>query len=221
LRVLLIEDDRMLAEALRQALQDASHAVDWVRDGEAGLTAAATHDYGAVLLDLGLPKKSGFEVLRQIRSDRNPIPVLIVSGRDAVEERVAGLDLGADDYILKPFEVDELLARLRAVVRRKAGTANPVLSNGIVSLNPATREAAVGNRTVTLSAREFSLLQALLLQPGIILSRRALEERIYGWNEEVESNAVEYLIHTVRRKLGAGTIKNFRGLGWTVPKAGC
>jgi two-component system, OmpR family, response regulator len=211
----------MLAEALRQALQDASHAVDWVRDGEAGLTAAATHDYSAVLLDLGLPKKSGFEVLRQIRSNHNAIPVLIVSGRDAVEERVTGLDLGADDYILKPFEVDELLARLRAVVRRKAGTANPVLSNGIVSLNPAMREAAVGGKTVTLSAREFSLLHALLLRPGVILSRRALEERIYGWNEEVESNAVEYLIHAVRRKLGAGVIKNLRGLGWTVPKAGC
>lgn len=214
----MVEDDRMLGEALRQALQDASHAVDWVNDGEAGSAAAEACDYGAVLLDLNLPLKSGFEVLRQIRKSGNGVPVLIVSARDAVEERVAGLDCGADDYILKPFEIEELLARLRAVVRRKAGTALPVLTNGVVTLDPATREASVEGKKVTLSAREFSLLQALLLRPGTILSRRELEERIYGWNEEVESNAVEFLIHAVRRKLGSAAIKNVRGLGWTAPK---
>lgn len=208
----------MLGEALRQALQDATYAVDWVRDGEAGLDAATSHAYDAILLDLTLPKKSGFDVLRHLRTGRNPVPLLIVSARDALEERVAGLDLGADDYILKPFEVDELMARLRAVLRRKIGAITPMLTNGIVSLDPATREAAMGDKNVSLSAREFALMQALLIKPGAILSRRDLEERIYGWNEEVESNAVEFLIHSVRRKLGMVAIQNVRGLGWMVPK---
>ncbi len=216
MRVLLIEDDRMLADALRQALQDASYAVDGVHDGETALNAIESHEYDAVLLDLALPRKSGLEVLRALRNRRNAVPVIIVTARDAVEERVTGLDLGADDYVLKPFDVDELLARLRAVLRRRAGSAVPVLTNGSVSLDPATREATAGDRTALLSAREFSLLQALLVQPGAILSRQQLEERIYGWNEEVESNAVEFLIHGVRRKLGSSTIRNVRGLGWTV-----
>jgi two-component system OmpR family response regulator len=214
----MVEDDRMLGEALGRALRDAAHAVDWVQDGEAASTAVEACDYGAVLLDLSLPLKSGFEVLRRIRKNGNSVPVLIVTARDTLEERVAGLDCGADDYIVKPFEVEELLARLRAVVRRKAGTAFSILTNGVVALDPRTREAIVEGKNVPLSAREFSLLEALLLRPGTILSRRELEERIYGWNEEVESNAVEFLIHSVRRKLGARAIKNVRGLGWAVPK---
>ncbi len=218
MRVLLIEDDRMLADALRQALQDATYATDWVDDGEAAADAIGSHDYDAVLLDLTLPRKSGLDVLREVRQRRNGVPMIIITARDAVDERVAGLDLGADDYVLKPFDIDELLARLRAVLRRKAGSAVPVLTNGIVSLDPATHEATAGDRTARLSAREFSLLQALLVQPGAILSRRQLEEKIYGWNEEVESNAIEFLIYGVRRKLGSAAIKNIRGLGWTVSK---
>ena len=219
MRILLIEDDQMLADALRQSLQDASYAVDWVKEGDAGLLAANSHSYGAILLDLNIPKKSGFEVLRQIRRNLSAVPVLIISARDAVKDRVIGLDLGADDYIIKPFEVEELLARMRAVVRRKADSAaTSVLTNGKISLDLATREATAEGRTIQLSSREFSLLQALMLKPGTIMSRRALEERIYGWNEEVESNAVEFLIHGLRRKLGSISIKNIRGLGWTVPK---
>jgi two-component system OmpR family response regulator len=174
---------------------------------------------GAVLLDLSLPLKFGFEVLKRIRKNMNPVPVLIISARDTLGDRISGLDLGADDYRVKPFEVEELLARLRAVVRRQAGTVGPVLSNGYISLDPATREATVDGKTVLLSSTVFSLLQALMLKPGAILSRKQLEERIYGWNEEVESNAVEFLIHGVRRKLGEDTIKNVRGLGWSVGKA--
>lgn len=219
MRLLLIEDDKMLADALRQALHDARYAVDWVEDGLSALDAARSHAYDAVLLDLSLPKMSGVDVLRELRRSQSAVALIIVSARDSVEDRVGGLDLGADDYIVKPFDVDELLARLRAVVRRKSGGAQPVLSNGVVSLDPSTYEATVDGRAAVLSPREFSLLHALLQKPGMILSRRVLEEKIYGWNEEVESNAVEFLIYGVRRKLGSEAIKNVRGLGWTVPRA--
>jgi two-component system, OmpR family, response regulator len=218
MRVLLIEDDRMLGEALVRALRDASYAVDWAQTIDDGLSAAALHDYGAVLLDLNVDGRSGLDALRQMRARGNAVPVLIITASQEVEQRIAGLDRGADDYILKPFDIDELKARMRAVVRRKAGAANPILTNGEVTLNPATREATLHGVATVLPAREFALLHALLLEPGVILSRKMLEERIYGWNEEVESNAVEFLIHAVRRKLGPGIIKNIRGIGWTVPK---
>ncbi|MBL6651738.1 MAG: response regulator transcription factor [Reyranella sp.] len=219
MRLLLIEDDKMLADALRQALHDARHAVDWVEDGLSALDAARSHAYDAVLLDLSLPEMSGIDVLRELRRSQCAVALIIITARDSVEDRVGGLDLGADDYIVKPFDVDELLARLRAVVRRKSGAAQPVLSNGVVSLDPSTFEASVEGRVAVLSPREFSLLHALLQKPGMILSRHILEEKIYGWNEEVESNAVEFLIYGVRRKLGSEAIKNVRGLGWTVPRA--
>jgi two-component system, OmpR family, response regulator len=219
MRLLLIEDDKMLADALRQALHDARHAVDWVEDGLSALDAARSHAYDAVLLDLSLPEMSGIDVLRELRRSQCAVALIIITARDSVEDRVGGLDLGADDYIVKPFDVDELLARLRAVVRRKAGAAQPVLSNGVISLDPSTFEASVEGRVAVLSPREFSLLHALLQKPGMILSRHILEEKIYGWNEEVESNAVEFLIYGVRRKLGSEAIKNVRGLGWTVPRA--
>ena len=220
MRVLLIEDDGMLGTALSQALRDASHAVDWVRTIEDGLAAAALHSYGALLLDLSVRGESGLDLLRRLRARGDQVPVLIITASDAVEQRIAGLDQGADDYILKPFDMDELQARMRAVVRRKAGTADPILTNGDLSLDPATHEASVGGKAIVLPPREFSLLHALMIEPGIILSRKMLEERIYGWNEEVESNAVEFLIHAVRRKLGARIIKNIRGMGWTVPRCG-
>jgi two-component system, OmpR family, response regulator len=218
MRVLLVEDDRMIGEAAHHALKDASYAVDWVRDGADALAALATQTYDVVLLDLGLPKKDGLEVLRSIRSKDNPVPVLVVTARDDLQDRIAGLDAGADDYVLKPFEMTELLARMRAVVRRKGGQAMPLLSNGRLTLDPATREVSTDEGAVRLSAREFSLLQALMVRPGAILSRAELEDRLYGWGEEVESNAVEFLIHALRKKLGNAAIKNVRGVGWMVLK---
>ncbi|CAJ0806226.1 MULTISPECIES: response regulator [Ralstonia] len=219
MRVLLVEDDLMIGEAVQEALKDASYAVDWVKDGHTALTTLSYQHYDLVLLDLGLPGKDGLQVLAAIRSGGNPIPLLVVTARDGLDDRLRGLDGGADDYVLKPFEMAELLARMRAVQRRKSGNASPVLSNGTLSLDPSTREAvASGDSPVQLSNREFALLQALLLRPGAILSRSELEDRIYGWGEEVESNAIEFLIHTLRRKLGREVIKNVRGVGWMVSK---
>ncbi len=220
MRILLVEDDPMIGEAVSVALKDAAYAVDWVRDGAAAGSALEHGEHQAVLLDLGLPKRDGLEVLRRLRQAGNAVPVIVITARDGVDDRIKGLDFGADDYLVKPFDVNELLARLRAIVRRQGGQAAPVLTNGKVSLNPATREARCGDAVELLSAREFALLHALLLRPGAILARAELEERIYGWNEEVESNAVDFLIHGVRRKLGADVIKNVRGAGWMVARPG-
>ena len=219
MRILLVEDDRLIGTALEGALRDQSYAVDWVRDGEAALTSLKAGHYGLMLLDLGLPRRDGLAVLRTVRAERNPIPIVIVTARDAVEDRIMGLDLGADDYVLKPFEVGELEARIRAVLRRKDGSPDPVLSNGTLTLDPVTHEVKVGEVACILPPREFSLLRILLARPGHIFSRSELETRIYGWGEEVESNAVEYLIRSLRKKLGQDTIKNVRGVGWLVPKA--
>jgi len=209
----------MIGEAVSVALKDAGYAVDWVQDGAAADLVLKGREHQAVLLDLGLPRRDGLDVLRRLRAVGNTIPVIIITARDGVDDRIKGLDLGADDYLVKPFDVNELLARLRAVVRRQGGQAVPLLSNGIVSLDPATREAHRGGTVHLLSAREFALLQALLLRAGTILTRAELEERIYGWNEEVESNAVDFLIHGVRKKLGADVIKNVRGAGWMVARS--
>jgi two-component system OmpR family response regulator len=219
MRVLLVEDDLMIGEAIQGALKDASYAADWVKNGLTALTTLTCQHYDLVLLDLGLPGKDGLDVLASIRANDNPIPLLIITARDGLDDRLRGLDGGADDYVLKPFQMTELLARMRAVLRRKGGNASPILSNGVVSLDPATKEACVRNGLpLQLSNREFSLLQALLIRPGAILSRNELEDRIYGWGEEVESNAVEYLIHALRSKLGSEIIKNVRGVGWMVSK---
>jgi two-component system, OmpR family, response regulator len=218
MRVLLVEDDRMLGVALRQALQDASYAVDWLRDGRAASAALTHHDFEIVLLDLGLPEREGLEVLRALRAAGDSTPVLVVTARDAIEERIAGLDRGADDYLVKPFAVGELLARMRALVRRRAGVAAPVLSNGVLMLDPASKTVTQSGAEHVLSNREFALLRELLLRPGAVLSRTELEDRIYGSGQEVESNVVEYIIHGVRRKLGAQSIRNVRGLGWMVER---
>lgn len=292
MRVLLIEDDPMIGAAAQAALKDASCAADWVKTGPAGLDALAAQHYDLVLLDLGLPGKDGLQVLRSIRSQGDALPVLITTARDGVADRIAGLDAGADDYVIKPFDMNELLARMRAVLRRKGGMGTPVLDNGLLRLDPATHEvwrldgaaaeaqatadteaaasaAKTGKKTtapqnahakgdmqgdtqgdakggtkdktrgdsnasdaskgapalsepasqaVRLSKREFALLYALMLRPGAILSRAQLEDRVYGWGEEVESNAIEFLIHALRRKLGSDAIKNVRGAGWMVPK---
>ncbi len=218
MRVLLVEDDAMIGEAVLQALRDAALAADWVQDGAAALAALAVNEHDAVLLDLGLPRKDGLEVLREYRSRGGAAPIIIVTARDAVEDRIAGLDLGADDYLVKPFDVGELLARLRAVVRRKGGSASPVLGGGRLRLYPDSREAEFDERRSRLTPREYALLYALALRPGQILTRAELEKHVYGWNEEVESNAIDFLIHGIRKKLAPEAVRNARGLGWMVDK---
>lgn len=219
MRILLVEDDPMIGDAIQGALTDASYAADWVKNGLKALSALETQRYDMVLLDLGLPGKDGFEVLASIRARNNPVPLLILTARDSLDDRLRGLDGGADDYLLKPFDMAELLARMRAVLRRKDGNALPLLSNGVVSLDPVSKLATTESQDgVALSSREFALLQALLMRPGAILSRSELEDRLYGWGNEVESNAIEFLIHSVRRKLGSHIIKNVRGMGWMVSK---
>ena len=219
MRALLIEDDPMIAAAIEVALRDAAYAVDLVRDGEAADRVLRDGQHQIVLLDIGLPGRDGLSVLQRLRERGDRVPVLLITARDAAVDRVRGLDLGADDYVVKPFDMDELLARMRAVVRRQSGQAAAELGNGDVRLDPATREARRGDLSVVLTAREFALLHALLLRPGTILARAQLEDRLYGWNEEVESSAVDFLIHGVRKKLGADVIKNVRGAGWMVDKA--
>ncbi|MCY0966075.1 response regulator [Parathalassolituus penaei] len=218
MRVLLVEDDFLLGEAIRQSLRDAGMAVDWVTQGQQALSALTLEDYQLGLLDLGLPDIDGLQLLQKARDNGVSLPVIIITARDQVTDRISGLDLGADDYLVKPFSNDELMARIRAVSRRHQGNASPLLTNGFLTLDPATREVQAGEQALRLSAREFALLHALLQKPGAILSRQQLESRIYGWNEEVESNAVEFLIHSVRRKLGVNSIRNVRGLGWMVEK---
>jgi two-component system OmpR family response regulator len=219
MRVLLVEDDRMIGAAIAQALRDAAYAVDWVIDGDTAIEAANAETYDLALLDLGLPTLDGLEVLRCLRNSGRAVPVIIVTARDGIDDRITGLDLGADDYLVKPFETRELLARMRAILRRQGSGASPILSNGSLNLDPATYEVSHGGETCRLTAREFALLHALMSSPGTILSRTDLERHIYGWNEEVESNAVEFLIHAIRRKIGAETIRNVRGVGWMVDRS--
>lgn len=218
MRVLLAEDDKMIGAAVVEALKDAGYAVDWVRDGGLAIEATRSETYDLALLDLGLPAVDGLDVLKTIRAADINLPVIILTARDALDDRIRGLDLGADDYLIKPFEIQELLARMRAIIRREGSGASPILSNGKILLDPATREASFYGEKALLSAREFALLQALLRRPGVILSRADLEGHIYGWSEEVESNAVEFLIHAIRKKLGALAIRNVRGVGWMVDR---
>ena len=219
MRVLLVEDDPMLGRAVGQALRDAAYAVDWLQDGRIAMAALAHHSFEMVLLDLGLPHRDGLQVLRDLRARHDTTPVLVITARDGIEQRIEGLDGGADDYLVKPFAVGELLARMRALGRRSASVHQPVLSNGVLSLDPATKMVTAAGGEHALSNREFALLRELLVRPGAVLSRAELEERIYSWGEEVESNVIEYVIHTLRRKLGAESIRNVRGLGWMVERA--
>jgi two-component system OmpR family response regulator/two-component system response regulator QseB len=219
MRILLVEDDHMIGQSLRQALTEHSFAVDWVRDGVLAQDALAQGGYAAVLLDLGLPRRSGFDVLRRARQEGNRTPVLVLTARDSLDDRVSGLDLGADDYLVKPFEFRELLARIRAVMRRFGGHAQSKIGTAQAQLDLERRELTFGGATIVLSAREFRLMHTLLERPGAILSRTQLEERVYGWGEEVSSNAVEVLIHGIRKKAGPEVIRNVRGLGWRVAEA--
>jgi len=217
MRVLLVEDDAMVGEAVRKGLRQDGFAIDWVRDGKSADAALRDEDYAMLLLDLGLPQKDGLAVLKTMRERGNVIPVLITTARDAVADRVAGLDAGADDYLIKPFDLEELSARMRALLRRQSGRADALVQVRDVVLNPATHEVSVAGRPVNCSAREFALLRAFMDRPGVILSRAQLEEKLYGWDDGVESNAVEVHIHALRKKLGSEFIKNVRGVGYLVP----
>jgi two-component system OmpR family response regulator len=219
LRVLLVEDDLMIAEGLISGLKREGMAVDWARDGVKAEAALREGGYAIALLDLGLPGMDGLEVLKLARRKGVDTPVLVITARDGVDDRVQGLDLGADDYLIKPFEMRELLARMRALIRRQAGRATSVLVAGACELNTETHELSRDGGTEVLPAREYALMLALLERPGRILSRAQIEERIYGWGEEVESNAVDVLIHSIRRKFGKGVIFNVRGAGWMAPKS--
>ena len=219
MRVLLVEDDAMIGKGLVTALAAAGMSVDWVRDGAQAESAVHEQGYAIVLLDLGLPHANGFEVLQAARREGIDTPVLIITARDHVDDRVAGLDLGADDYLVKPFETRELLARMRALVRRRAGQATSSLVAGALELDTETHDLSSGTIREVLPAREYALMLALFERPGRILSRAQIEDRIYGWGEEVESNAVDVLIHSIRRKFGKGVILNVRGAGWMVAKS--
>ena len=219
MRLLLVEDDTMIGESVLDLLRAEHYAVDWVKDGEAADTALRIQPYDLVLLDLGLPRRDGLAVLRSLRARKVRTPVLIASARDAVQQRIEGLDAGADDYVLKPYDLDELLARIRALLRRAAGRAEPVYEHGGVSINPATREVRIGDQPVVLSAREWAVLEPLLARPGMVLSRAQREDKLYGWKDEISSNAVEVYIHGLRKKLGAELIQNVRGVGYMVPRA--
>ena len=218
MRVLLVEDDRMIGQAVQTALRQDGYAVDWVRNAESADTALATAGFDLVLLDLGLPGRDGVALLRAMRGRRDTTPVLIVTARDDVHDRVGGLDAGADDYLVKPFDLDELGARMRALLRRSAGRGEAVFEHRGVRVDPATHEVSRDGVPITLSPREFAVLEALMLRPGAVLSRTQLEERLYGWDESIESNAIEIYIHGLRRKLGHDFIQNVRVGGYFVPK---
>src|SRR4051794_4980089 len=218
MRLLLVEDDAMIGEAVLDVLRAEHYAVDWVRDGGMADTALRSQTYDLVLLDLGLPKRDGLEVLRSLRARHVTVPVLVATARDAVGDRIAGLDAGADDYVVKPYDTHELLARIRALLRRSAGRGEPVYSHKGVTLDPATHAATVHGEPVKLSAREWAVLEPMLARPGAVFSRAQLEEKLYGWKDEVSSNAVEVYIHGLRKKLGADLIQTVRGLGYVVPR---
>jgi two-component system OmpR family response regulator/two-component system response regulator QseB len=218
MRILLVEDDNLLGDGIQAGLGQAGFGVDWVRDGVAGELSLKTGEYAGVVLDLGLPRLSGLELLRRLRAGGNRMPVLILTARDAVEDRVKGLDAGADDYVVKPFDLSELAARLRALVRRSRGEAAPTLRVGELELDPAARSVTFRARPVELSLREFTLLQELMLNAGRVLSREQLSQRLYSWNEEIESNAIEVHVHHLRKKLAPELLRTVRGVGYLMPR---
>jgi two-component system response regulator QseB len=216
MRLLLVEDDAMVGRAMRHALFDAGFSVDWVTNGNAAEQALSNDAYALALLDLGLPGRDGLTLLRRLRSRKSDLAVIIVTARDALAERVEGLNAGADDYVLKPFEMDELLARVHALLRRRAGSASPILSAGALTLDPIRKTVSLRGAPVEMSAKEIKLLEVMLQKPGAVYSRAALEEALYGWGEEIASNAIEVHLHNLRKKLGAETIRNVRGVGYKI-----
>ena len=218
MKILLIEDDKMIGESLTHALKGSGYAVDWARDGEMGEESLRTCNYSLVLLDLGLPKRTGLEILKELRQRKDKVPVLVLTARDSISDRVQGLDLGADDYLVKPFALEEVEARIRVLLRRNTGHAESVLESSGITLNTLTKELQYEGKSLVLSAREYALMHALMEVPGKIFSRAELEERLYGWNQEVNSNAIEVQIHNLRKKLGSSLIRNVRGLGYIAGK---
>ncbi|HET9700510.1 MAG TPA: response regulator [Burkholderiales bacterium] len=218
MRILIIEDDPLLGDGLQSGLKHLGFAPDWVRDGVAARNALATEEYGALVLDLGLPRLSGLDLLRQVRAAGNEVPVLILTARDALQDKLAGLDAGADDYLVKPVDVQELAARLRALIRRSGGRAAPVIRCADVELDPAARRVRRRGEPVEISAKELAILELLMANAGRVMSRAQLEAALYGWGEGAESNAVEVFIHHLRRKLGQGFIRTLRGIGYMVEK---
>lgn len=216
MRILVVEDDALLGDAIQAGLKQSGYAVDWLQDGLSADQALSTEPYAAVVLDWGLPRLSGLEVLQRLRERRADIPVILLTARDTVNDRIAGLDSGADDYLIKPFDMGELAARLRALVRRASGNATPTLTAGEVELDPAGHQVTYRGNPVELSAREFALLHALMLNVGHVLSRAQLEEKLYAWGDEIESNAVEVHIHHLRRKLFPTLIETIRGVGYLI-----
>src|SRR5580692_12694925 len=217
MKLLLIEDDRMIGWALHRGLTDEGFSVDWLDDGDASVVACSERRYDAAILDLGLPSRDGTQVLAELRRLGNTLPIVVVTARESIADRIKGLNAGADDYVCKPFDFDELVARLRAVMRRRAGLASAVLEYRDVSLNPTTRRVAYKGQLLGLSAKEFSLLELLLQRPGVVLTRNQLRDKLYGWNDEVGSNTVEVFIHSLRRKLGHDYIENIRSVGYRLP----
>jgi DNA-binding response OmpR family regulator len=218
MRILLVEDDPQLGDGLMVGLRQAGFAVDWVRDGHAADLALSTETFDLVVLDLGLPRLSGMEVLKRARDRGRTAPVLILTARDATGDKVSGLDAGADDYLVKPVDLDELTARIRALTRRSAGRAAPLLTHGDLALDPAAHSVTLAGQPVELASREFALLQMLLESAGRVLTRSQLEQSLYGWGDEPDSNALEVHIHHLRRKLGSELIRTLRGVGYTIPK---
>jgi two-component system response regulator QseB len=219
MRVLLVEDDGMIAQGLQTALRQAGFAVDWMRDGGSAAAALKTSAFDVMLLDLGLPHRDGIDVLRELRKRGDKTPVIILTARDEIQHRIAGLDAGADDYVVKPFDLDEVMARMRSVLRRATGRGDSTIQHGELRLDLAARTIERNGTPVSLSAHEYAVLEALLQRPGAVLSRSQLEDRLYGWDEQIGSNAVEVYIHGLRRKLGSDVIRTLRGVGYFVPKA--
>ena len=224
MRVLIVEDDAQISGAIVRLLESRAYAVDALADGAEAEYAPRDISYDCILLDLGLPGLDGVSLIKRWRAHHVLTPIIVITARDSLDDKVSGLDLGADDYLVKPFELDELLARIRAVTRRSASGSLSTLSNGVLSLDPLTHEVAVkeegGERRAQLTSREYALLESLLRRPGAVLSREALEDKIYSFGSEVESNAIEFIIHNLRKKIGQGNIKNVRGVGWKVAKGG-
>lgn len=219
MRILLVEDDALLGDGLRAGLAQSGFTVDWVEDGMAADAALSANRFAAVVLDWNLPRQDGLTLLRRLRGRRDATPVLMLTARDVLEDRIAGLDAGADDYLIKPIAIAELAARLRALTRRAAGRSEPVFRHGALQLNPAQRSVTLAEQPLDLSAREFDLLALLIAQPGRPMSREQIENALYGWGEEVESNAIEVHVHHLRKKLGSEWIKTLRGVGYVLKPA--
>jgi len=218
MRLLLVEDDKQLGKGIHAGLRQAGYAVDWVMDGDAADAAVSAESYDLMVLDLGLPRRSGLDVLDGVRNRGKDLPVLILTARDAVTDRVAGLDRGADDYMIKPFDLDELNARIRALLRRKGGRSAPVIKHGEIQLDPAAHSVTKDGKVIEIPPREFAILQSLLENAGRVMSRTRLEESLYSWKDEIDSNAVEVHIHHLRKKLGTELIRTIRGVGYIVDK---